>query len=177
MRDDRTSPEVFWTSARLTISQLLLTCYQQWLLAENKAQAVSAEAENVVRWVRSYVDAHLNEDLGLKRLSTRAGYAPSYLSGLFSRVNGQGLTEYISRKRIALAQELLRASNLKIVEICYRVGFRDLAHFNRTFKRFTGATPNQCRQSVVTQPGEAPAHPILRALHSQDTARAAGLTA
>ena len=174
MREDCNSPEVFWTSARLTISQLLLTCYQQWLLAEDKVHTVSADAKSVVRWVRSYVDEHLNEDFGLKRLSARAGYAPSYLSGLFSRVNGQGLTEYISRKRIALAQELLRGSNLKIVEICYRVGFRDLAHFNRTFKRFTGGTPNQCRQSAAAEPRDAAAHPILHVSQPRDGAQAAG---
>jgi AraC-like DNA-binding protein len=138
-------------------------CYQQWLFAESKVQPVSADAENVVRSLRTYVDQHLDEDFGLKSLSARAGYAPSYLSGIFSRVNGQGLTEYISRKRIALAQELLRDSKLKIVAICYRVGFRDLAHFNRTFKRFVGTTPNQYRQSDVPQPplDATPAYSVL----------------
>jgi AraC-like DNA-binding protein len=85
------------------------------------------------------------------------------------------LTEYISRKRIALAQELLRATNLKIVEICYRVGFRDLAHFNRTFKRLTGATPNQYRQSAAAQPVHTVPSPAI--LHPsqppRDIARAA----
>ena len=46
----------------------------------------------------------------------------------------------------ASAQDLLKHTNLKIVEICYRVGFKDLAHFNHTFKRFVGISPNQFRQ-------------------------------
>jgi AraC-like DNA-binding protein len=147
LREDRNSPDFFWASMRLMLGQFLLLCYQQWLWNEKEKESVSAGAESVVNVLRDYIDGHLNEEFGLKQLSQRAGYAPSYLSSLFSRVNGQGVTEYISRKRIASAQQLLRTSNLKIVEICYRVGFKDLAHFNRTFKRFTGATPNQYRQS------------------------------
>jgi AraC-like DNA-binding protein len=147
LREDRNSPEFFRAAIRLTLGQFLLLSYKQWLKKEQGRETVSAGAESVVNLLRDHIDEHLNEDFGLKQLSLRAGYAPSYLSSLFSRVNGQGLTEYISRKRIVGAQSLLRNSSLKIVEICYRVGFKDLAHFNRTFKRFVGATPNQYRQS------------------------------
>jgi AraC-like DNA-binding protein len=147
LHDESAAPEFFWTSMRLTLGQFVFLAFQQWLLQEKDKERVSAGAESVVRSLREYIDGHLNEDFGLKRLSERAGYAPSYLSSLFSKVNGQGLTEYISRKRIEHAQQLLRTGNLKIVEICYRVGFRDLAHFNRTFKRFAGVTPNRYRHS------------------------------
>jgi AraC-like DNA-binding protein len=152
LREDRNSPEFFWASMRLTLGQFLLLCYQRWLWSEEQQESVSPSAESVVNLLRDYVDDHLNEDFGLEQLARRAGYAPSYFSSLFSRVNGQGLTEYISRKRIACAQHLLRSTDLKIVEICYRVGFKDLAHFNRTFKRFVGVTPNQCRQSDDYEP-------------------------
>jgi len=160
LREDRSWPELFWVSMRLTLGQFLLLCYQQWRCNENEKEGVSAGAESVVNLLREYVDGHLNEDFGLKQLSQRAGYAPSYLSSLFSRVNGQGLTEYISRKRIACAQHLLRSSNLKIVEICYRVGFKDLAHFNRTFKKFVGVTPNEYRQSDDFDPLQADTVPV-----------------
>jgi AraC-like DNA-binding protein len=160
LREDRNSPEFFWTSVRMILGLFLLLCYQQWLWNQKDEESVSAGAESVVNLLRDYIDQHLNEDFGLKQLSQRAGYAPSYLSSLFSRVNGQGLTEYINRKRIARAQHLLRSSNLKIVEICYRAGFKDLAHFNRTFKHFVGVTPNQHRQSdepAALQTDAAPA--------------------
>jgi AraC-like DNA-binding protein len=159
LREDGDSPEFLWVCMRLTMGQFLLLSYQQWLKKEQEQESVSAGAETVVKLLRNHIDAHLNEDFGLKQLSHRAGYAPSYLSSLFSRVNGQGLTEYISRKRIVAAQNLLRSSNLKIVEICYRVGFKDLAHFNRTFKRFVGVTPNQYRQSREQGPLPAEAAP------------------
>lgn len=170
LREDRNSPEFFWAAMRLSLGQFLLLCYQQWLKKDQEKESVSAGAESVVKLLRNHIDEHLNEEFGLKQLSQRAGYAPSYLSSLFSRVNGQGLTEYISRKRIVGAQSLLRNSNLKIVEICYRVGFKDLAHFNRTFKRFVGITPNQYRQSQELEalPAEAaPAYPKAESLVMQ----------
>jgi AraC-like DNA-binding protein len=175
LHEEDATPEFLWTSMRLTLGQFLLLSFQQWLLQEKDKELVSADAESVVRSLREYIDGHLNEDFGLKRLSERAGYAPSYLSSLFSKVNGQGLTEYISRKRIEHAQQLLRASKLKIVEICYLVGFRDLAHFNRTFKRFVGVTPNGYRRSGTHLRVHVEAPPLPAAEHDPRRAMAAGI--
>ena len=143
------SSEVAWASIRLTVAQFLLLCYREWSSAGRDNEVISTTGETVVRLLREYIDQHFNESLGLQQLSRRAGYAPSYLSSLFSKANGQGLSEYISRKRIAGAQHLLKSSDLKVVDICYRVGFKDLAHFNRTFKRFVGIPPNQYRRSCA----------------------------
>lgn len=143
------SSEVAWASIRLTLAQFFLLCYREWTSTGRDNEVISTNGESVVRLLREYIDQHFHEELGLQLLSRRAGYAPSYLSSLFSKANGQGLSEYISRKRIAGAQQLLKSSELKVVDICYRVGFKDLAHFNRTFKRFVGIPPNQYRRSCA----------------------------
>jgi two-component system response regulator YesN len=151
------------------VAQFFLLCYREWSSAGRDNEVISTTGETVVRLLREYIDQHFNESLGLQQLSRRAGYAPSYLSSLFSKANGQGLSEYISRKRIAGAQHLLKSSDLKVVDICYRVGFKDLAHFNRTFKRFVGIPPNQYRRSC--------AGPNARRERSSGMAFAAGLRA
>lgn len=150
-REDENEPAYVWAALRLLLDQFLLLSRQQWILNQGEREEarhrVSAEAESVVSSLRDYIDRHLNDSLSLKELSDRAGYAPSYFCTLFSRVNGQRLTEYINQRRVSRAQELLRGSNLKIAEICYQAGFNDVAHFNRTFKRVVGITPNQYRQA------------------------------
>jgi AraC-like DNA-binding protein len=144
--EDRTHSEIFLASIRLNLEQFLLLCYRQWRFSHYQTERISPDAEHVIRVLCDYIEQHVTEQFGLKQLARRAGYAPSYLSSLFNRATGQGLAQYISRKRIALAQELLHSTNMKVVEICYDVGFRDLAHFNRTFKKVVGVTPNQYRE-------------------------------
>jgi AraC-like DNA-binding protein len=144
--EDRTLSEIFLASIRLNLEQFLLLCYRQWRFSYHNTERISPDAEHVIRALCDYIEQHLTEQFGLKGLARRAGYSPSYLSSLFSRATGQGLAQYISRKRIAFAQELLHSTNRKVVEICYDVGFRDLAHFNRTFKKVVGVTPNQFRE-------------------------------
>ncbi|MEW5979948.1 MAG: helix-turn-helix domain-containing protein [Acidobacteriota bacterium] len=146
-QDDRFG-DLVWASNRLTMGQFLLLCYQEWLSTQTKDPSrISTAAEDVVRVIRQYIDKHFHEQLSLKQLSDRSGYSPCYLSSVFSKTHGQGLSTYITQRRIERAQELLKSSNLKVIEICYGVGFRDVAHFNRTFKVFTGVPPSQYRRS------------------------------
>ncbi len=55
---------------------------------------------------------------------------------------------YLQQIRIETAKDLLKTSNLTLGEIAEHVGYQDLAHFNRLFKRFLSTTPNQYRAMV-----------------------------
>lgn len=143
--EDRGNPEFSSTSLRLLFGHFLLLCHRQWSDGQPDARSISTSGEDVVRILKSYIDEHLAESFGLTQLAQKAGYTPSYLSSLFTKATGQGVTEYICRNRIARAQELLGSTQLKVMQVCYDVGFRDLTHFNRTFKKMVGVTPTQYR--------------------------------
>ncbi|HUQ91601.1 MAG TPA: AraC family transcriptional regulator [Bryobacteraceae bacterium] len=145
MREDRSRPELFWTSVRLMLDEFLLLCYRQWAYKESETEKVYTSVESVVHTLRDYIDAHYREKIGLKRLSDRSGYAPSYLSSTFHKVTGQCVVEYITHKRMEHAKHLLATSGLKVVEVCLASGFNDLAHFNRMFRRIVGVTPSEFR--------------------------------
>lgn len=71
---------------------------------------------------------------------------PSYLSHLFKREMGIGLTQYITRIRIEQAQHLLKETDWKIARIARSVGLSDPRYFNTLFKRHTGMTPAAYRE-------------------------------
>ncbi len=50
--------------------------------------------------------------------------------------------------RINMAMELLRSTNIEVREIAFMVGFSDLPHFIKTFKKHTGKTPSKYRTSA-----------------------------
>ena len=143
--EDQHDEEISLTLLRLLFGQFLLGCYRNWQTGSREFKGISRNGEDVIRVLQRYIDDHLSESFGLAQLAQKAGYAPSYLSSLFTKATGQGLTEYICESRITRAQELLSRTNLQVNQVCYDIGFRDLAHFNRTFKKMVGVTPRQYR--------------------------------
>lgn len=158
---DRSRPELFWTSTRLMLDEFLLLSFRQWTSMESEKEKLNTTAKDVVEELRSYIDLYYCEPIGLGRLSDHAGYSPSYLSTVFHKITGQCVVEYITGKRIEHAKHLLATSRLKVVEIGLSSGFKDLAHFNRTFRRLVGTTPSEYRHENMAERPLAPPVDLL----------------
>jgi AraC-like DNA-binding protein len=105
----------------------------------------------VVFFLRSYIDAHLTEDISLVKLSEVSGYNASYLSRFFKKVAGETLNSYISRKRLKLVQDLMLDPTLNFCDISRRAGFNSRTYFNRFIRRTTGRSPQQMRDGILSQ--------------------------
>lgn len=97
--------------------------------------------------VKSYIDTHYGEDLDLVSLAEKVYLSPQYLSTLFKRVTGWGINKYIKTIRMEKAKDLLENTNIKVVDLCTAVGFRNLSYFCQNFREFYGETPEQYRKS------------------------------
>ena len=96
----------------------------------------------------TYIDSNLAGDLGLRPLSQVLGVSSSYLSSLFRRDTGQTLTEYISRRRVRYAKHLLETTHLQVQTVAQHCGIVDVQYFSKVFKRGTGMTPKEFRESL-----------------------------
>ena len=67
----------------------------------------------------------------------------SYLSNLFSSVEGITIEKYLIQQKIEKVKELLVYDELSLTEIAYRLGYSSVAHLSRQFKKVTGQTPSQ----------------------------------
>lgn len=83
----------------------------------------------------------------LAAVARRFGLSPYYLSRAFRRETGFTFTEYVSAVRLKEAQRLLRETDARVVDIAALVGYRNLSHFGRAFRRFAGCSPLQYRKS------------------------------
>lgn len=93
-----------------------------------------------------YIDAHLAEPVTLADIAAFAGLSRMYFAAQFRAATGVRPHEYLLRRRIHRAQELLSTSGLAVVEVALNVGFQTQAHFTTVFKRFVGDTPYQWRR-------------------------------
>lgn len=102
----------------------------------------------IVRKVILTIESDLSADLTLSSLAASQKVSAGHLSTIFKRETGKTLTEYISDKRIALASHLLASTHLQIQTIALHCGIMDVQYFSKTFKKKTGKTPKEYRESV-----------------------------
>ncbi|MBO5286379.1 MAG: AraC family transcriptional regulator [Clostridia bacterium] len=95
--------------------------------------------------LKIYIDDNLGERLTLSSLSEKVFYNPSYFSRVFRQKFGCSLTEYITKKRIDLAKDLLTSTDFSVEEIINKSGFSDRGVFYHAFTKYTGFTPNEYR--------------------------------
>ena len=79
---------------------------------------------------------------GQTSVAAKAGVSKNHLSWEFARETGETLTEYISRVRIEEAKRLFSSTSLKVYEVAEKVGFGNVEHFSRVFKKLAGASPS-----------------------------------
>lgn len=92
------------------------------------------------------IESNLSSDLTLSELASNLNINASYLSTVFKKETGKTITAYVNEKRIELAQELLRTTNLQIQTIAQYCGIIDVHYFTRLFKKITGVSPKQFRE-------------------------------
>jgi AraC family transcriptional regulator len=99
--------------------------------------------------VVEYIDNHLSAKISLLDLAAVAGLSRMHFASQFRKATGVRPHEYLLTRRIRRGAELLRASEMPIVEIALTVGFQTQAHFTTVFKRFIGCTP--CRWRSISR--------------------------
>lgn len=108
-------------------------------------------SSDIVTVATHYMEEHLGTELSLAELTTYIGYSVSHFSAIFHKQTGQSPIEYFNRMKITRAQELLRTTDLKVNQICSRLGFSDPFYFSRLFSKYTGISPRQFRESATLE--------------------------
>src|SRR4029077_20174045 len=94
----------------------------------------------VTRRVRDYIDANLDQNIGLDMLASTAGLSGHHFARAFRQSFGEPPHGYVLRRRIERAQEMLKQSDQPLSEIALAVGFSDHSHFARHFRPLVGIT-------------------------------------
>ena len=102
----------------------------------------TVESRIVVLAKRFVREKFADPALCLGDVAARAGVTKNHLSWEFARETGETLTEYISRVRIDEAKGLFSSTSLKVYEVAEKVGFGNVEHFSRVFKKLAGASPS-----------------------------------
>jgi AraC family L-rhamnose operon regulatory protein RhaS len=122
-------------------------------------RAGGAHSASVVQRVLAYIRRHIAEPARLRaeELASAFAYSASHLSELFRQETGESLRQYIVRYRLWLAETKLELSTLTISQIADELGFVDVCHLNKLFKKRYHLTPTAYRRQLLLAATSSPA--------------------
>ena len=104
-----------------------------------------AALSDPVRQAMHYVETHIEEAVSLQEVAEYVHLNGSYFSSLFKAQCQMNFSEYVARRKVQKAKELLLKTNLPIAEIATRTGYHAVKYFNKIFKEYEGMSPGQYR--------------------------------
>lgn len=112
-------------------------------------QEGSAANSFLVRSALKYIEAHYTEHLTLTELADKIYVSQWYLSKLLNKYTGKSFSDLLNQTRVGKAEKLLQDPSLKIHEISDMLGFNDVTHFSRVFKKIKQVSPNEYRNDIL----------------------------
>ena len=88
---------------------------------------------------------YMRESLSLNEIAAAQEVSPNYFSAMFSQEMQMTFVEYVTRKRMEKARELLRDTDMRANEIALAVGYKNPHYFSFVFKKTQGCTPREYR--------------------------------
>lgn len=114
------------------------------LLETNRSKLIEKIKNVIVEMI------HYDDELPKKNfsdyISEKLNHDYTYLSNLFSEVQGTTIEHFIIYHKIEKVKELLVYDELTLTEISYRLNYSSVAHLSNQFKKVTGLTPSHFKQ-------------------------------
>jgi len=119
-------------------------------------ESLSAEETNIQK-ILHYIDLNdLGTTVSLENVASFIGLTPQYISRLFKQHFNINFIDYVTQRRINLAADLLKTTDLPIKDVSSRCGYNDMSYFSKVFSKFIGLTPREYRQQAKLAESHSP---------------------
>jgi AraC family transcriptional regulator len=102
-----------------------------------------------LRRALDFIETHLEDDLSLTEIAETVELSQYHFARAFKQTTGQTPIQFLMQRRVEAAKQLLTKSELPIVEVGLRTGFKNQSHFTTLFRRLTSLTPRAYRNSQL----------------------------
>lgn len=118
-------------------------------IQKRSALRAGSHQRELVTQVKQVIATRLGDlSLGTAALAEAVGLSPQYLRELFRRLENQSVSQYLGEARLSEAKRLLQETEQSIHGICDSAGFINYSYFFTYFKKATGLTPSEYRDST-----------------------------
>jgi AraC-like DNA-binding protein len=109
-----------------------------------------------LRSARDLIDLRFADPLDLDQMAAQAGFSKFHFARAFKDAYGETPANYLTRRRVERAKDLLRSANLTVTEVCMLVGFSSLGSFSSRFSELVGMSPSAFQRASVARGGPPP---------------------
>lgn len=103
---------------------------------------------NIVMQISKYVLENVDCEINLQLIAEALHMNKNYLSEVFKQKTGISLIEYVTKAKMERAKVLLVQGELKSYEVADKLAYKDAEYFSKLFKKCTGMSPTECRNST-----------------------------
>ena len=121
---------------------------KQALSIPSVARPEGNNKQSLIADVIDHITENYADDISLNKAASMAGMSPATFSRNFRKVTGNRFVDFVNRVRIGQACSMLYATDEQVSTICYKVGFQNLANFNRHFLKMKNMTPTVYRETA-----------------------------
>lgn len=127
----------------------LASCTDYRLLSTVQMQSFDDDASlDQISGIVAFLTEHSAEQFTMAEVSARVNMSESQFSRYFRRATGNTFTDFVNHLRINRACQLLMETDRYVSNVCYDVGFNNVANFNRRFLQIKGMTPKDFRRQA-----------------------------
>ena len=144
MLEEFETKEIGYRAILKCYTQIILTKLMRGFSTANRYAALTLG--DAMKKIIDYIDTNLGKHLTLCELAENCCYNPSYFSRIFKECFDMPFSDYLQRRRIRTAMELLK-HDMTVESVMEQVGYRDRKSFYRYFKKIAGVTPAEFRRT------------------------------
>lgn len=98
--------------------------------------------------ILQYLQDHLDQKITVPSLANQYNVSASHFCRLFKKLTGNTLVQYVNRIRIQQSERLLRETDMPVADIGEKVGFSNITHFERVFRKIHKTSPSKYRSNL-----------------------------
>jgi AraC-like DNA-binding protein len=102
------------------------------------------------------MDRRFADSLDLDQMAEHVGFSKFHFARAFKDAYGETPANYLTRRRVERAKDLLRSANLTVTEVCMLVGFSSLGSFSSRFSELVGMSPSAFQRAAASRGGPPP---------------------
>ena len=129
----------------IRLYSLLVRHFERQTPPENQSIARFENFQNVLR----YITENFAGNITLAQVAKEINYTPAYVSTLFVTYAGVNFKSYLDSFRINKAVELVKNTDMTVLDIAAGCGYVNVRTFQYAFKRITGQSPSEMRKTNI----------------------------
>lgn len=118
----------------------------RYLQQYRDAARIDSETNDIVTAAIHFMRENIEKKLTLAEIAAHTGYSPSHFSVLFSKRIGYAPLTYFNQLKVQQACQLLDFTDMKVNQVCYKIGIEDTYYFSRLFSKIMGMSPREYKK-------------------------------